>query len=107
MKFWQHDETGRTTSDLESPGPRWREVDARVWGLGLLDRAKEDAIGRAALKAYNEHFFKCTPSMTVEEWTRIWRKAVAWWSEPHANQYSDRVKCQSCANGSGPNGCTD
>lgn len=30
MKFWQHDETGRTTSADQSPGPRWFEVKAAM-----------------------------------------------------------------------------
>lgn len=52
----------------------------KQWGLGLLAKAKEDAIDRAALAAYNEHFYKCTPSMTVDEWMRIWRKSLDWWT---------------------------
>lgn len=57
-------------------------ADAKTRGMAIYQRAKETAMERAALAAYNAHFFKCTPSCTVADWTTAWKKAVKWWTEP-------------------------
>lgn len=57
-------------------------ADAKERGLAIYRRAKEAAMEKAALDTYNAHFFKCTPSCSVADWTTAWKKAVAWWTEP-------------------------
>jgi hypothetical protein len=58
------------------------ECDATTRGMAIYARAKDAAMERAALAAYNAHFFKCTPSCSVADWTTAWKKAVCWWTEP-------------------------
>lgn len=58
------------------------DEQALAMGKELLGKAKKEAIKRAALKAYNEYFFKCTPSCSVETWTAAWEKAIKFWTEP-------------------------
>jgi hypothetical protein len=52
--------------------------DAKTRGMAIYRRAKETAMERAALDAFNAYFFKCTPSCDVATWTAAWKKAVAW-----------------------------
>lgn len=41
---------------------------------GSVDAKGEDA----ARAAWNAHYFKCTPAMTLEQWTAIWNKGADW-----------------------------
>lgn len=58
------------------------DEDMLAWGRNLLDRAKNTAMENAAREAWDAHYFKCTPQVSLEDWTRIWKKAVIWWTEP-------------------------
>ena len=42
-------------------------------GLDLLEKAKAAVLDKLALDAFNNHFFKCTPSCSVESWTAAWK----------------------------------
>lgn len=71
---------GKEAEGPEEPVPGDDESkDYKAWGNALLERAKNDAMERGALKAYNNHFFKCTPSCDVATWTSAWKKAIEWW----------------------------
>lgn len=58
--------------------------EAKQWGLALLAKAKDAAMEDAARKAWDAHYFKCTPQIPLEQWTLIWKKAVGWWTVPPA-----------------------
>lgn len=65
-------------------------------------KAKDTAMERAALDAYNAHFFKCTPSCSVADWTTAWKKAVAWWTEvPAAEASKPKMRRRLTSDGNG------
>lgn len=41
---------------------------------------------QAALDAYNEHFYKCSPSCSVATWTSAWRKGIDWFNNMPGGQ---------------------
>ena len=75
-------------------GQTRNDAETLAWGRRLLEKAKNTAMERAALDAYNAHFFKCTPSCSAKDWTTAWKKAVAWWSEPVTRV--DPTACPEC-----------
>lgn len=54
----------------------------KEWGRRLLAAAKEEAVDRGARKAYDDHYHKVRADIGYDDWLMVWRKAIAWWSEP-------------------------
>lgn len=63
---------------------RAAEPDAKQRGLQLLANAKKSAIESGARQAYNNHYHKIKADIGYDDWLMVWKKAIAWWSEPVA-----------------------
>lgn len=71
------------------------ETKTLARGRLMLAKAKETAVERGAREAYDNRYHKVKADVGYDDWLMIWRKAIAWWSEPVATPPAPQADRQS------------